>query len=121
MHPGGISVLLDSEIGTERLFVGVEMVPHVKLRHLFLAGRDATEAFFSLHRFEVLQRPQYIRLQIGSVGGEKQQIYPRLPGTISNVPYAEPTWLTPGYHSPYYKEVCGAFPPSITHIECFVT
>lgn len=26
-------------------------------------------------------------------------------GTISKVPYAEPTWLTPGYYSPYYKEV----------------
>ncbi|KAF9468149.1 peroxisomal acyl-CoA-dehydrogenase [Collybia nuda] len=81
MHPGGLSVLLDEEI----------------------------EAFFSLHRYEVLQRPQYTRLQIGTVKGEKQQIFPRGIGALSNVPYAEPTWLTPGYHTPYYKDNHRAF------------
>ena len=29
----------------------------------------------------------------------------RMPGEISEVPYAEPSWLAKGYHSPYYKEV----------------
>lgn len=29
----------------------------------------------------------------------------RVAGALSKVPYAEPTWLTDGYHSPYYKEV----------------
>ncbi|KAF4614195.1 hypothetical protein D9613_007777 [Agrocybe pediades] len=82
MHPGGLSVLLDEEI----------------------AGKDATEAFFSLHRYEVLQRPQYQRLQIGTVAGQNQQIFPRAHGELSKVPYAEPTYLSPGYHSPYYKE-----------------
>ena len=28
-----------------------------------------------------------------------------MPGKLSKVPYAEPTWLTEGYHSPYFKEV----------------
>ncbi|KAF8986586.1 acyl-CoA dehydrogenase [Cyathus striatus] len=82
MHPGGLSVLTDEEV----------------------AGSDATEAFFSLHRFEVLQRPQYARLQIGTVVDEKQQIFPRAIGAPRNVPYAEPTWLTSGYYSPYYSE-----------------
>ncbi|KAG6857227.1 hypothetical protein H0H87_007646 [Tephrocybe sp. NHM501043] len=82
MHPGGLSVLLESDI----------------------AGQDATETFFSLHRYEVLQRPQFARLQIGTVLGEKQVIFPRGPGALSKVPYAEPTWLTEGYHSPYYKD-----------------
>lgn len=76
----------------------------------WLAGQDATEVFFSLHRYEVLQRSQYARLQIGTVQGEEQQIWPRVVGALSEVPYAEPTWLTKGYHSPYYKEVRMAAP-----------
>ncbi|KDR76298.1 hypothetical protein GALMADRAFT_67494 [Galerina marginata CBS 339.88] len=82
MHPGGRSALLDEEV----------------------AGKDATEAFFSLHRYEVLQKPQYKRLHIGSVVGQAQQIFPRGVGELSKVPYAEPTWMTPGFSSPYYKE-----------------
>ncbi|KAF7330519.1 Cytochrome b5 heme-binding domain-containing protein [Mycena venus] len=80
LHPGGLAVLLDPEI----------------------AGQDATERFFELHRAEVLDR--YARLQIGTVQGEQAQIQDHVPGSLSSVPYAEPTWLTPGYHSPYYKE-----------------
>ncbi|PPQ91009.1 hypothetical protein CVT25_013934 [Psilocybe cyanescens] len=82
MHPGGLSVLLDEEI----------------------AGKDATDAFFSLHRHEVLDRPQYKRLQIGTVVGQEPQIFSRNAGELSKVPYAEPTYLTSGYHSPYYNE-----------------
>ncbi|GLB40181.1 putative acyl-CoA dehydrogenase, C-terminal domain [Lyophyllum shimeji] len=82
MHPGGVSVLLDEEV----------------------AGQDATNIFFGLHRHEVLLKPQYARLQIGVVSGEEQQIFPRGVGALSKVPYAEPTWLTPGYHTPYYKD-----------------
>lgn len=69
------------------------------------AGRDATEIFFGLHRYEVLQRPQYVRLLIGTVIGEKETISPREIGALSKVPYAEPTWLSVGYHSPYYRDV----------------
>lgn len=71
----------------------------------FKAGKDATEAFFSLHRYEVLARPQYKRLQIGSIAGQVQQIHPRPVGGLSKVPYAEATWLTQGYFSPYFKDV----------------
>lgn len=28
-------------------------------------------------------------------------------GQLSGVPYAEPTWLSAGFHSPYYEEVRG--------------
>ena len=70
------------------------------------AGQDATEAFFGLHRHEVLERPQYARLQIGVIEGEEPQIEGgRMPGKLSKVPYAEPSWLADGYYSPYYKEV----------------
>ena len=69
-----------------------------------LAGKDATEAFFGLHRHEVLLRPQYARLQIGTVAGQKEFVKPTVPGDVSAVPYAEPAWLSPGFHSPYYNE-----------------
>jgi hypothetical protein len=70
-----------------------------------LAGKDATNAFYGLHRHEVLERPQYRRLQVGVLKDEKPVIYARVEGAISDVPYAEPTWLSKGYHSPYYKQV----------------
>ncbi|KEP48560.1 acyl-CoA dehydrogenase [Rhizoctonia solani 123E] len=82
MHPGGLSVLLDEEI----------------------AGKDATEAFFSLHRQEVLAKPQYQRLQIGTIQGESKQINALAAGELSQVPYAEPSWLSPGFHSAYYSD-----------------
>ncbi|KAF7795985.1 hypothetical protein EIP86_007154 [Pleurotus ostreatoroseus] len=82
MHPGGTSVFFDEEI----------------------PGQDATEAFYSLHRHEVLQRPQYQRLVVGTVEGEESLIVSRVAGELSKVPYAEPGWLSDGYHSPYYKE-----------------
>lgn len=82
LHPGGISVLLDPEV----------------------AGKDATDAFFSLHRIEVLEKPQYQRLCVGAIQGEESVIHGRIAGKLSKVPYAEPTWLQEGYHSPYYTE-----------------
>ncbi|KAJ7475776.1 acyl-CoA dehydrogenase [Mycena latifolia] len=91
MHPGGLSVLLDEEV----------------------AGQDATESFFGLHRHEVLLKPQYSRLQIGVIAGEEPQIFPRALGTLSAVPYAEPTWLSPGFHSPYYTDNHRAFQVAI--------
>jgi alkylation response protein AidB-like acyl-CoA dehydrogenase/predicted heme/steroid binding protein len=82
LHPGGVSVLLDEEI----------------------VGQDATEAFYGLHRHEILMKPQYRRLQIGFLVGEESVIHGRIAGELSKVPYAEPTWLADGYHSPYYTE-----------------
>ncbi|KAI6115601.1 acyl-CoA dehydrogenase/oxidase [Pisolithus croceorrhizus] len=82
LHPGGISVLVDEEV----------------------AGKDATDTFYGLHRHEVLERPQYKRLQVGTVKGQKSVIFGRKLGELSQVPYAEPTWLSPGYHSPYYSD-----------------
>lgn len=73
------------------------------------AGQDATDMFFGLHRHEVLLRPQYTRLQIGVIGGEEEEIKAPVLGEISKVPYAEPTWLSAGFHSPYYKKVGDSF------------
>lgn len=84
IHPGGLSVLLEEDI----------------------AGKDASKAFYSLHRSEVLQIPQYARLKIGTVNaeGNLKAGSSRPSGSLSKVPYAEPTWLTAGYHSPYYTD-----------------
>lgn len=74
--------------------------------YLHAAGQNATDAFYGLHRHEVITRPQYARLQIGVIDGEESIIQGRESGQLSQVPYAEPTWLSDGYYSPYYKEVC---------------
>lgn len=66
------------------------------------AGTDATTGFYNLHRHEVVQK--YASLCIGTVAGEEPQVIDPKPGDLSLVPYGEPTWLTPVYKSPYYKE-----------------
>ncbi|KAJ7104229.1 acyl-CoA dehydrogenase [Mycena belliarum] len=91
MHPGGLSVLTAADV----------------------AGQDATEAFFGLHRHEVLLKPQYARLQIGVVAGAAPQIAPRALGALSGVPYAEPTWLSAGFHSPYFNDSHRAFQAAV--------
>lgn len=69
-----------------------------------IAGKDATEAFFGLHRQEVLYRPQYARLQVGTIRGQQPLIKPLATDENSQVPYAEPSWLRPGFSSPYHNE-----------------
>jgi len=67
-----------------------------------VAGQDAGEAFWSLHRNEVLAK--YEDLVIGTIKGEKSVVVTPKPGDLSEVPYAEPLWLTPAYTSPYYND-----------------
>ncbi|KAG9255802.1 putative acyl-CoA dehydrogenase [Emericellopsis atlantica] len=68
-----------------------------------IAGQDATSAFYSLHRQEVLA--SYSELVIGSIEGEKPQIITPQPGDLSPVPYAEPLWLRgEPFRSPYYND-----------------
>lgn len=92
--------------------------------NFYAAGQDATEVFYGLHRHEVLERPQYKLLQIGTIQGEEPEILGNVAGALSKVPYAEPTvcitptrfsarkpdlivlqWLADGYYSPYFREV----------------
>ncbi|PVF92887.1 acyl-CoA dehydrogenase NM domain-like protein [Serendipita vermifera] len=85
LHPGGMGVLLDPKI----------------------AGRDATTAFFSLHRAEVLQRPVYKRLIVGKLPpstSKGPQFLPPNPDELSKVPYGEAMWLGDGFSSAYHKE-----------------
>jgi cytochrome b involved in lipid metabolism len=76
MHPGGVQPILE------------------------YAGKDATDAFYGLHRQEVLIK--YDRFKIGLIENQKPQIAMYQPGDISKVPYAESSaWM--GYKSPYFK------------------
>ncbi|KFZ17827.1 hypothetical protein V501_01536 [Pseudogymnoascus sp. VKM F-4519 (FW-2642)] len=67
-----------------------------------IAGGDATAAFYSLHRHEVLQK--YADLCIGILENETPEVLSSEPGDLSLVPYAEPLWLRPEFSSPYYTE-----------------
>lgn len=92
--------MVDEEIGKKSIYFD-----NVPPNSSCIAGQDATEAFYGLHRQEVLAKPQYTRLQIGVVEGEAPEISMAVPGSISKVPYGEPNWLVNGYHSVYYKDV----------------
>lgn len=103
-----ICTLVEPLFSWKRRFVSLntDQIPTQLLTSSSSAGQDVTEQFYALHRHEVLQRPQYARLQVGTIQGEQPLIASRVTGELSSVPYAEPTWLSQGYHSPYYKEVC---------------
>lgn len=102
LHPGGLSVLLTEGVGASHELPCSELI--LKYCSYTIAGKDATDVFFSLHRLEVLNRPQYARLQIGTIAGQSEQVKPLSADEVSRVPYAEPTWLNDGFHSPYYNE-----------------
>lgn len=70
-----------------------------------LAGKECTAVFFGLHRQEILYNERYAKLVIGQIENEQQLVRRNEAGSISQVPYAEPMWLTPGFkRSPYFKE-----------------
>ncbi|SCZ99129.1 BZ3500_MvSof-1268-A1-R1_Chr3-1g05828 [Microbotryum saponariae] len=88
LHPGGTAVLLDELVAGK-----VNQSP---------PPQDATDAFFGMHRSEVLVK--YGRFIIGTIEGAKPRYILPTPGVLSPVPYAEPTWLTEGFKSPYYND-----------------
>eukprot|EP00756_Hemistasia_phaeocysticola_P026189 Hpha_TRINITY_DN16047_c1_g2::TRINITY_DN16047_c1_g2_i1::g.121120::m.121120 len=68
------------------------------------AGKDATEAFFSMHRIDVLAK--YKRLRVGRMEGAQgvSSVDKQLaPGSLSNEPFTEPTFAH-GFKSPFYTE-----------------
>ncbi|BFZ57591.1 hypothetical protein PYCC9005_004643 [Savitreella phatthalungensis] len=79
-HPGGAAALLNANV----------------------AGKDATEQFYNLHRHAVLQK--YSHLQIGQIEGQTPKVHDPQPGDLSLVPHGEPTWLTDGFTSPYLTD-----------------
>ncbi|KAF4602585.1 hypothetical protein EYR40_005800 [Pleurotus pulmonarius] len=101
---GDLWIIIDSKVYDVSRFADLHPGGPTVLFAEAVAGQDATQAFFGLHRHEVLLKPQFARLQIGKILGEEEVIKAPVPGAISEVPYAEPTWLTEGYHSPYYTD-----------------
>ncbi|CDS13227.1 hypothetical protein LRAMOSA05405 [Lichtheimia ramosa] len=65
------------------------------------AGKDATDAFYGLHRQEVLLK--YARYKIGTIVNETPSIPIRQHGDLSTVPYSEISAFM-GYKSPYYNQ-----------------
>lgn len=93
-------VIVDHKVYNLSDFVDAHPGGSVVLRQV--AGEDATEAFYNLHKQEVLQ--QYSDLCIGTIDGETPEVIDSKPGDLSKVPYAEPGWLSPPFKTPYYKE-----------------
>lgn len=79
-----------------------------------VAGKDATEVFFGLHRGSVIEK--YQRLIIGVIQDESPKVILPQVATLSPVPYGEPTWLTQGYHNPYYNVCIDATPCTYIHL-----
>ncbi|KAI8064576.1 acyl-CoA dehydrogenase/oxidase [Gongronella butleri] len=77
MHPGGLFPLLE------------------------VAGKDATDAFYSMHKQDVLLK--YNRYKIGSIANEEPQIHMYQAGDLSKIPYGESSFFM-GYKSPYFTE-----------------
>lgn len=55
-----------------------------------------------MHRHEVLGK--YRSLIVGRIENQSPRIQARGIGELSTVTYAEPTWLVPGFKSPYYSD-----------------
>lgn len=83
MHPGG-----------EKILLGV-------------AGKDATEEFYALHRHEVLQK-YAPKLLVGKIAGESQKVSVQDGGSLSLVPYGESSYFQ-GFRSPYFNASHVAF------------
>lgn len=93
--------IIDSKVYDASDFLDAHPGGEAVLRQV--AGTDATDTFYNLHRHEVLTG-KYSDLAIGTIEGEKPQVVNPGPGDLSKVPYAEPLWLSPPFKSPYYND-----------------
>lgn len=93
--------IIDSKVYDVTDFLDAHPGGEAVLRQV--AGTDATDAFYNLHRHEVLTG-KYAELAVGTIEGEKPQVVNPGPGELSKVPYAEPLWLSEPFKNPYYNE-----------------
>lgn len=91
-HPLAQYVIIDSIVYDLTKFIAIHPGGRAALLDKDIAGKDATAAFFGLHRSEVLWRPQYAKLRIGRVQGAQQLIKPKEAGSISHVSAAGVGW-----------------------------
>ena len=86
--PGDCWVAVDGHVLDVSSFA--KMHPGGELLLLSFAGKDATEAFFDLHRHDVLLK--YIpRLRVGVLSGHTPKALAPKAGELSTVPFAEPS------------------------------
>jgi len=95
-------IIIDSKVYDITKFI--KFHPGGKHVLLELGGKDATKAFYDLHRVDILKK--YDRFRIGIIAGE-EKVAATVPwpadGEISKVPYAEnPAWQ--GWKSAYFNE-----------------
>jgi cytochrome b involved in lipid metabolism len=96
--PDDVWIMIDGSVYDLTRFV--DLHPGGSQAILEYAGKDATDAFYGLHRQDVLKK--YNRFKIGTIAGFKPQIEFPEAGALSKVPYAELS-VFQGYKSPYYK------------------
>lgn len=102
-----LQLIIDAKVYDLTDFVDAHPGGAAALFHADVAGKDATDQFYNLHRHAVLQK--YSDLQIGTIKGEKSKVLDPQIGDISQVPYGEPTWLVEGFSSPYFNDSHRAF------------
>lgn len=93
--------IIDSKVYDVSDFLDAHPGGEAVLRQV--AGTDATDAFYNLHRHEVLTG-KYAEMAVGTIEGEKPQVVNPGPGELSKVPYAEPLWLSEPFKNPYYND-----------------
>ena len=88
-------IVIDGDVYDLTMFKNLHPggAPPLKL----VAGQDATEDFYSLHRKEILLESRYARLKVGTIKGYSPPLTELL-----EIPYAESLYMRK--HSPYYKE-----------------
>lgn len=76
------------------------------------AGKDATDAFYELHRADVLSKygPRFFKGRLADAAPRTNKVpggpeaASMNPGDLSVVPYGESSAFREGWHSPYYTE-----------------
>eukprot|EP01113_Clastostelium_recurvatum_P029755 TRINITY_DN3596_c0_g1_i2.p1 TRINITY_DN3596_c0_g1~~TRINITY_DN3596_c0_g1_i2.p1 ORF type:complete len:516 (-),score=91.08 TRINITY_DN3596_c0_g1_i2:88-1635(-) len=102
-------IIVDNDVLNLTTFV--DMHPGGAYSLVEVAGKDATEQFYGLHRQEVLVK--YLpKFKIGTVANEKPKITLPKSGQLSTVPYAESSSFMGG-KSAYYKESHARFRTAI--------
>lgn len=97
-------VAIDGDVYDLTRFVDLHPGAAPPLLHPDVAGKDATEPFFGLHRASILREPRYARFKVGAVRGPGSKLKSRASGASPPIiPYGEAmgAWRK---KSPYYKE-----------------
>ncbi|SAL95004.1 hypothetical protein [Absidia glauca] len=92
-------IIIDTHVYDMSRFI--DMHPGGSFPILEVAGKDATDVFYGLHKQDVLLK--YDRYKIGTIVNETPQVTFNEAGDLSKVPYAESSfWM--GFKSPYFNE-----------------